>query len=422
MPEARYALMSQEVLAPAAGARQSNLAGRDWRPATFQFADLEDRLLRSTGVFRMARGSRCSPLPTFAKPGSRVLRGGAPAEARRAPAVPTTRGPQLVASVAPCGVMRELTRPSGVDEGQRRFEEARRTSATPVPPAWAARQCRTGLGVAQPLDVCLPGGRSAEPVWRTARLAEAETCPVLPSVSPSVGRSLTPLPGVDARPLTLEPSKVSSTPRVSGAPFAPQDLLLTRDEFPIQGKFAEALETETRIDEHFSSGLGRWTGGSEKWRMDVAGVRVGPLALFTPSMGFRDYDLEFLARIESGGLSWVFRAADLDNYHLVKIVAAEGREGAFELRRCTVTAGVAEPPVSEPLAGVIRGKSTFTVQMSVCGKGFAMFVDGKEVIRWTDARLATGGIGFLAEGGDRARLYWVKLESPGRRLGSAPAV
>jgi len=52
---------------------------------------------------------------------------------------------------------------------------------------------------------------------------------------------------------------------------------------------AEAI----RLEDRFDAGLGNWVGGVSDWKVDVAGVRPGALALFAPSLAMVDYDLEF---------------------------------------------------------------------------------------------------------------------------------
>jgi hypothetical protein len=55
------------------------------------------------------------------------------------------------------------------------------------------------------------------------------------------------------------------------------------------------------------------------------------------------------------------------------------------------------------------------VQLLAAAGDFAVAVDGDTICRWSDSRLPSGGIGFLADGEDRARLYWVRLSSPASR-------
>ena len=78
------------------------------------------------------------------------------------------------------------------------------------------------------------------------------------------------------------------------------------------------------LDEDFRSGLDDWASRGDattEWSFDATGfVRPGPLALYRPSMDLTDYQLQFLGMIDKKALSWVVRAADFDNYYVVKLV------------------------------------------------------------------------------------------------------
>ena len=175
----------------------------------------------------------------------------------------------------------------------------------------------------------------------------------------------------------------------------------------------EDAGTCVRLEENFTAGLNRWVGQVETWRLDAAGVRAGGLALFGPSLGMRDCEFEFLAKIESGGAGWVFRAADLNNYYHVRLrLSGTAAKPVWELVRGAVVAGAAEPPLIAPLDIALRAKASFHVRMTVAGGDFNVAVEGREVARWSDARFGAGGIGFLAEPEDRVRLYWLKAASP----------
>jgi hypothetical protein len=164
------------------------------------------------------------------------------------------------------------------------------------------------------------------------------------------------------------------------------------------------------LEEHFDAGLHNWVGGTSDWKVDVAGVRAGSLALYSPSLDLSNYLLEFLTRIETHGVSWVFRAADFQNYYQATLAVAPG--GGYELRRSLVTEGSAEAatvrsaPASSPAP---TGKTAVTLRTRVAGNEFTVSLDGQVIDTWTDARLAAGGIGFVGAPEDRARLYWVKV-------------
>ena len=108
--------------------------------------------------------------------------------------------------------------------------------------------------------------------------------------------------------------------RAAPLPFTPEELLLKPLQLPVRGTFAGTIE-DTRagipfhLEDSFSTGLSRWTGATADWRLDAAGVRPCSRALFGPSLEARDYVLEFLAKVERGAISWVFRAGDLTNFY-----------------------------------------------------------------------------------------------------------
>src|SRR5207253_4029394 len=78
------------------------------------------------------------------------------------------------------------------------------------------------------------------------------------------------------------------------------------------------------LDEDFRSGLDDWATRGDRdasWSFDATGfVRPGPLALYRPSLGLADYQLQFLGLIDKKALSWVVRAADFNNYYVVKLI------------------------------------------------------------------------------------------------------
>ena len=91
--------------------------------------------------------------------------------------------------------------------------------------------------------------------------------------------------------------------RAAPLPFTPEEPAVSPLRLPVRGTFAGTLE-DTRagapfhLEDNFSTGLSRWAGATEDWRLDAAGVRPCSLALFGPSLGARDYVLEFLAKVE----------------------------------------------------------------------------------------------------------------------------
>ncbi|MGA8578108.1 MAG: hypothetical protein WB579_05475, partial [Bryobacteraceae bacterium] len=170
---------------------------------------------------------------------------------------------------------------------------------------------------------------------------------------------------------------------------------------------AKQVKSETiRLEDHFDAGLGNWVGGVSDWKIDVAGVRPGALALFAPSLAMVDYDVEFLARIDQKSLSWVFRAADEQNYHLATIAnSPQGRT----FTRSSVIEGAPGLSVTTPVRQAGSLKAAVTILTRVRGNDFTVSIDGEPIERWSDNRLAIGGVGFLGAPDNRARLYWIRL-------------
>jgi len=222
-----------------------------------------------------------------------------------------------------------------------------------------------------------------------------------------------------------EPRGVGATPRLTLVAFQPQEkpfecptalhgTLLSGMHFgagPVR-KVEVPLPT---LEEHFDAGLHNWQGGTEDWKVDVAGVRPGSLALYTPSLELSNYMLEFLTRVELRGMTWVFRAANLNDYYKATLAVAPG--GGYELRRCAVIGGLAEDATVRnipPASPAPTGKTAVTVRTRVSGNDFQFSIDSQVIDTWTDARLTAGGIGFVGAPEDRARLYWVKVTPIGQ--------
>lgn len=209
----------------------------------------------------------------------------------------------------------------------------------------------------------------------------------------------------------------AAKPLVELVPFEPQDSVFECSSITIHGTFGGGHGTAgpapqpvaLRIEEHFDAGWTNWVGGVEDWKLDIAGVRTGSLALFAPSLDLDDYDLEFLARIDHHSVNWVFRATNDGQYYAASIV--KDADGNYELRHWASINGVTEPSAARPIKSTPKRKSAITVHTRASGDRFSVSVDGELVDSWTDNRLAVGGIGFLGAPDDRARLYWVRLSS-----------
>ena len=183
-----------------------------------------------------------------------------------------------------------------------------------------------------------------------------------------------------------------------------------------------AQRAAVQLMDDFRGGMGEWSGRpgwAHSWSYDRAGfVRIGNLALYSPSVPLTDYHMEFLAQIESRSLGWVYRAQDLDNYYATKIViSSRGPQTVGTIVRYAVIHGREVSRAELPLPLNIQKDTVYKVQMDVQGDGFTTSVQGQVVDFWSDTRLARGGIGFFSGKGEQTRLRWVELTHQADTLG-----
>jgi hypothetical protein len=172
------------------------------------------------------------------------------------------------------------------------------------------------------------------------------------------------------------------------------------------------------LDEDFRTGLddwaSRWTtrgDGNAEWSFDATGfVRPGPLALYKPSVGLTDYQLQFLGMIDKKALSWVVRAADFDNFYVVKLqVLKAGPLPTIGITRYAVVNGRADSRVDTVVPMDARTDTLYRVLMDIHGDDFTLTVQGQLMDSWSDSRLKHGGIGFFNARGEDSRVRWVQV-------------
>lgn len=168
------------------------------------------------------------------------------------------------------------------------------------------------------------------------------------------------------------------------------------------------------LDEDFRSGLDDWVsrgGAVTRWSFDQTGfVKPGPLALYEPSMGLTDYDMQFLGMIEEGALSWVVRASDFENYYVVKLAMWQGGPlPKIVLTRYAVIDGVAQDRVDTAVPLDVREDTLYRVRLAVRGDDITIMVQDRVIDTWSEPRLPRGGIGFFTSRGEESRVRWVQL-------------
>ena len=182
------------------------------------------------------------------------------------------------------------------------------------------------------------------------------------------------------------------------------------------GRLQETIRSRAavEIEEDFKTGMRDWRGQadwSRSWRIEKAGyVRPGKLALFEPSMKMDNYRVEFLVQIERQAVSWAYRAKDEHNYYAAKIrLVRSGPLPLFSLVRYAVVGGEPGPRVEIPIRVMLHDGVPYRVQISANGSGFSTAIEGQLVDFWRDDLFRSGGFGFFADSGERARIYWMKL-------------
>jgi hypothetical protein len=168
------------------------------------------------------------------------------------------------------------------------------------------------------------------------------------------------------------------------------------------------------LDEDFRSGLDSWAspgGSTTEWSFDATGfVRPGPLALYRPSVSLRDYQVQFLGLVDKKALSWVVRAADFENFYVVKLaVAKPGPMSALSLTRYAVIGGKAQDRHDTNIPLTVGPDTLYRVRMDVRGSDFTVEVQDQIADSWTETRLPRGGIGFFTASGEASRLRWVQI-------------
>ncbi len=168
------------------------------------------------------------------------------------------------------------------------------------------------------------------------------------------------------------------------------------------------------LDENFRQGLDNWVGNSgstAEWSFDQAGfVMPARVALYQPSLGLSDYEFQFLGAVDRGALSWVVRAADFQNYYVVKLVTLRpGPVPQMGIVRYAVINGKAMDREDTPVAMQLRADSLYRVSMDIQGDHYALQIQGQMIDSWSEPRLKHGGVGFYTNRGEQSRIGWVQI-------------
>jgi hypothetical protein len=139
-------------------------------------------------------------------------------------------------------------------------------------------------------------------------------------------------------------------------------------------------------------------------------VKTGQLALYGPSLSFTDYHLEFLGEIENKAMSWAVRAHDANNYYAMKFRVIEpGLRPVIAVVHYPVVSGKRGQSIETPLNVMVHNLTSYHISVDIKGDHIVTSIDGQEVDSFTDDTLKVGGVGFFADAGESARLYWMKV-------------
>jgi hypothetical protein len=168
------------------------------------------------------------------------------------------------------------------------------------------------------------------------------------------------------------------------------------------------------LDEDFRSGLDGWVSrgnATAMWSFDATGfVQPGPLALYQPSMGLSDYQVQFLGMIDKKAMSWVVRASDFENYYVVKLVVLKpGPIPTIGLTRYAVINGKAQSRVDTAVPISARPDTLYRVRLDLHDADISLEVQGQMIDSWSEPRLRRGGIGFFSAQGEASRVRWVQV-------------
>ncbi|HTM48987.1 MAG TPA: hypothetical protein VL285_09915 [Bryobacteraceae bacterium] len=226
-----------------------------------------------------------------------------------------------------------------------------------------------------------------------------------PALSPAHRREL-PAPREDA-PLST-PSFVSEPERgprrwmfpAAAALMIPVALLALR----WTERSATRDETAPSATEMGSAG---WI---TEWASDSTGSARGrQISIYRPSVAMSDYRLEFSGLIERKSLGWVFRAGDSKNYYVGKL---ESIPPGMAITRFAVIRGVEGPHIQRMLPIAAAPGTRLKVRLDATGSRFTVYVQNQLVEDWEDARLKTGGVGFLNERTEQGQVASVQISFP----------
>ncbi len=122
--------------------------------------------------------------------------------------------------------------------------------------------------------------------------------------------------------------------------------------------------------------------------------------------------------IDKKAMSWVVRAADFDNYYVVKLeVLKPGPRTTLGLTRYAVIHGKPDHRVDTPVVMEAQPDTLYRVGLDLDGENFSLSIQGQLIDSWSEPRLPRGGVGFFTARGEESRVRWVAVRHQYDMLG-----
>ncbi len=163
-----------------------------------------------------------------------------------------------------------------------------------------------------------------------------------------------------------------------------------------------------RVGPSIMMGEGGWV---QAWGGDPLNAHVGrQITIYRPSLKLSDYRIEFQGQIDTKSLGWVFRAADPNNYYAMKLaIVTPGGSRGLALVKYVIRNGRETEAGRVSLNIPARTDMTYSIRTDVRGLKYSTYIQGQPVDVWTDNQLPSGGVGFLNERTERARIKTVSI-------------
>lgn len=172
------------------------------------------------------------------------------------------------------------------------------------------------------------------------------------------------------------------------------------------------------VQADFAQPIEGWFGPrdwSREWTRAGRAVRVGQLAIYRPSVDLTDYVFEFEGQLDRT-LGWVFRASDLNNYYMARLVPG-GEASQLMLERSVIVAGEQSHRVQVPVRDRFDLSRPVRITLEASGSDFKTSINGRVVDFFHDELLPSGGVGLTGQPDDRPRIQWMAVRHHDDLLG-----